>query len=292
MFQTKPTVAVLLAAYNGMAYIEEQVNTILAQVDVEPHIFISVDVSDDGTYEWCCQLEKKHQPVTVLPYGERYGGAAANFFRLINDVDFTAYNYVALADQDDIWLQDKLITGCARLTESSADAYSGNVLAFWETGEEQLIDKAQPLRRYDYCFEAAGPGCTYIFTSESLLEFKNKLQSHKQLIKSISLHDWLVYAFYRASGYKWIFDSDYKMRYRQHHSNQVGVNTGLQAKIKRMRLFATGWYRGQVGYISQFIGLTTPDFTSHWQVVKNIKEVRRKRSERVVLFFMVIFGLY
>jgi rhamnosyltransferase len=111
-------------------------------------------------------------------------------------------------------------------------------------------------------------------------------------MRSISLHDWLVYAFYRASRYKWIIDDDYKMRYRQHHSNQVGVNKSIQAKMRRIKLFTSGWYKTQVGYISQFIELSTPDFTSRWQVVKNIKEVRRKRSERAVLFFMVIFGLY
>ena len=45
-------VAVLLAAHNGLEYIEKQILSIKKQKDVYVKIFISVDKSDDGTYEW------------------------------------------------------------------------------------------------------------------------------------------------------------------------------------------------------------------------------------------------
>lgn len=292
MPSNRPKVAVLLAAYNGMAYIEQQIESILNQEAVEVSIFISVDLSDDITYEWCCKLSDEKHSVFVLPYGEKFGGAAANFFRLIRDVDFSKYDYVALADQDDIWLKDKLSTGCSKIEQMGVDAYSSNVLAFWENGKQQLIDKAQPLREYDYLFEAAGPGCTYIFSSRSLQGFKQQLTKYKELVSHISLHDWLLYAYYRASGYKWIIDSDYKMLYRQHGSNEVGVNSGIQAVIKRIKLFRNGWYKNQVSYISRFVGHVTPDYTTSQSILKNIRHLRRKPSDRVVLFFFVLLGFY
>ena len=40
----KPRVAILLAAFNGIDWIEEQINSILNQEDVNIEIFISVDL--------------------------------------------------------------------------------------------------------------------------------------------------------------------------------------------------------------------------------------------------------
>ena len=44
-----PKVAVLLAAYNGMQWIEEQLTSILGQSAVDVTVYISIDPSTDGT---------------------------------------------------------------------------------------------------------------------------------------------------------------------------------------------------------------------------------------------------
>ena len=97
-----PSIAILLSAYNGAEWIEEQIDTILKQHDVSIQLFISVDLSTDNTYDLCKELEQKKTNITILEYGERFGGAAKNFFRLIRDVNILGFDYVALADQDDI----------------------------------------------------------------------------------------------------------------------------------------------------------------------------------------------
>ena len=53
------SVAVLLAAYNGIRWINEQINSILNQKYVNVVVYISVDISSDGTYEWCKELAKR-----------------------------------------------------------------------------------------------------------------------------------------------------------------------------------------------------------------------------------------
>lgn len=103
-----PKIAILLAAYNGMQWIAEQIETIFNQQGVGVTVFISVDLSTDGTYEWTEQLAEKHNNVVLLPYGERFGGAGPNFFRLVKDVDFSGFDAVSFADQDDIWRPEKL----------------------------------------------------------------------------------------------------------------------------------------------------------------------------------------
>ena len=78
-----PSVAVLLAAHNGIMWIKKQVDTIFQQKDVDVDLYVSVDVSSDDTYEWCKELVEKNSRVKVLPYGDFFGGAAKNFYRLI-----------------------------------------------------------------------------------------------------------------------------------------------------------------------------------------------------------------
>jgi len=287
-----PNIAVLMAAYNGMLFIEGQLQSIVQQKDVNVTVFISVDKSSDGTYEWCCDYAKNNHQVKILPYGKQFGGAAPNFFRLIKDVNFLNFDYVALADQDDIWLSNKLSTACKIIEADDLAGYSSNVMAFWSDGREQLIDKAQSQRKYDYLFESAGPGCTYVMRVNPLTELKKYLLLKEKEVSQVILHDWFIYAFFRAKGYKWFINPDYKMRYRQHDKNQVGVNRGLAACLKRLNLVQSGWYKQQVSIISQLIELEDPIVNSKWAVLKNIKHTRRRLQDRVMLFFAVLLGVY
>lgn len=287
-----PRVAVLLSAYNGLTFIEEQLQSILHQQGVDLNIFISVDLSSDSSYQWCCDFAESHPQVHVLAYGQKFGGAAANFYRLILDVDFSDFDYVALSDQDDIWLNDKLVTASTKLEQGGFDAYSGNVLAFWPDGRELLIDKALPQRKYDYLFEAAGPGCTYVLRTKALLLFKKLLQSHWQQAAQVSLHDWFIYAFFRAKGFSWFIDPAYKLRYRQHSDNQVGIHKGLLASLKRFSLLSSGWCKQQVTLISDLIDEHPIDVDSRLNLLLNINQLRRRFRDRCILLIIIIIGLY
>lgn len=139
----RPRIAVLLAAYNGVHWLPEQVTSILEQEDVDVALFISVDSSDDGTEAWCEALQASNPAVTVLPLGLRFGGAGKNFFRLLHDVELASFDAISLADQDDIWYPDKLARAYQYIAQGN-DAYSSNVLAFWPDGREMLVEKHQP----------------------------------------------------------------------------------------------------------------------------------------------------
>lgn len=289
-----PTVAILLAAYNGLAYIGQQLETILAQRDVKISIFISVDRSDDATQEWCEQFAIRHPNVAVLPYGERYGGAALNFFRLLRDVDFSQHDFVAFADQDDIWLEDKLMRAIEMMRSTESAGYSSNVTAFWDNGQSRLIEKSQPQRAWDYLFEAAGPGCTYVMQSELAGEIKLAVVNQWLRIAGLGLHDWFSYAYARANGYRWIIDERPGMLYRQHLGNQVGANHGTSAFIYRMRRVAEGWGISQSALTADLVGLGGSPFVRSWsrfqrfgllQLAFRASMCRRRARDRVFFFF-------
>lgn len=288
-----PKVAVLLAAYNGMQWIEEQVDSILNQQGVAVTLFFSVDLSTDGTDQWVQKLAAKHSNVFMLPYGERFGGAGPNFFRLIRDADFSGFDAVSFADQDDIWFSDKLSRACALLQDGQCDVYSSNVTAFWTDGKQMLIDKAQPQKQFDHFFEAAGPGCTYVFNIDAASAFKRFVIELGEKIQTVSLHDWLAYAFCRHNGFKWFIDPVPSMLYRQHANNQVGTNTGLSAYKRRFQLISEKWYRRQVLAITS---LVVPDISDHLTsrlfLLKNFLLLRRRARDTLFLLAMVILGIY
>ncbi|ROM78201.1 glycosyl transferase [Pseudomonas brassicacearum] len=245
-----PKVAVLLAAYNGMQWIEEQLDSILAQVAVEVTLFISIDPSIDDTEAWCRGYAGSHQGVVVLPDVGKFGGASRNFFRLLRDVDIEGYDFIGFADQDDIWDRNKLQRAVQCLHLKGVDAYSSNVVAFWPNGRTVLLNKAQPQVKWDYLFEAAGPGCTYVMRNRLAMSLKFSMLDHWSELQSVSLHDWYFYAFARSHNYHWYIDPVPSMRYRQHENNQVGANSGLWALMARYKIIRDGWWLGQVRLIA------------------------------------------
>lgn len=282
----QPKVAVLLAAHNGARWINDQLNSILSQEGVEIQIFVSIDLSTDETFEIVAEIQNHEKRIYMLNYGEVFGGAAKNFYRMIRDVDFSTYDYVAFADQDDIWLPNKLRHSVNQIKLKSLCGYSGNVLAFWEDGRHVLIKKSYPQKKYDYLFEAAGPGCTYVFCADSLMLFKSFIIRNWNSVNEVAFHDWMVYAYFRSSGLTWFIDSLPLMHYRQHSSNQVGANIGISAYKRRFFLFLTGWYRCEIEKISSLLNLDSP---TRLFVFLNAFECRRRSRDAIILALLAIF---
>ncbi|CAI8951700.1 MULTISPECIES: glycosyltransferase [Pseudomonas] len=258
------SVAVLLAAYNGMLWIEQQLDSIQAQSMTDVSIYISVDSSTDGTEAWCAAYAARHSNVVVLPPQGKFGGASRNFFRLIRDVDFSRHDFVAFADQDDIWHEEKLVRATRTLIDHQFDAYSSNVTAFWAGGNARLLDKAQPQVEWDYLFEAAGPGCTYVLGRRLADALKASLLTNWSALQCVDLHDWYCYAFARSRGFKWVIDPVSTMQYRQHERNQVGANTGFKTLVARYKTVRDGWWFKQVRIIVELLDLIEERFVRQW----------------------------
>lgn len=260
----RPKIAVLLAAYNGMLWIEQQINSILDQASVDVTIYISVDPSTDGTEEWCASLCADNRNVVLLPSAGSYGGAGKNFYRLIRDVDFGDFDFIAFADQDDIWLSGKLKRATQFLQSGVCDAYSSNVIAFWPDGTSHVLNKAQPQVAWDYLFEAAGPGCTYVFSKKLAVCLKSALCDNWEIIQSITLHDWFCYGYARANSYQWFIDSQPSVLYRQHGNNQLGANVGLKSLLSRYRRIKSGWWFFQIALMVKVLNKAEDAFVRRW----------------------------
>lgn len=302
---TLPRIAVLMAVYNGMRWLAAQIDSILAQECVDITLYISVDLSNDDSENWCQKLANTSSRIVLLPLGKRYGSATRNFFRLLKEVDLSTFEYVSMADQDDIWNQDKLYRAVKTLKAEGANGYSSNVTAWWEDKcqKQRLLNKAQPMRKWDYVFESGGPGCTYVMSQSLATGIQQCLLQAPHLIKKLDFHDWFCYAYARALDIPWYIDRTPTMLYRQHSNNAVGVNRGLRPFIKRAKHVLSGQAFEQAQLTLQVIFNDTPQGIplslpqSRWQFFKlalKTRQCRRRIRDQFYFFclclMMAIFG--
>ena len=98
-------IAVLLSAYNGDEYIEEQIESIYHQKGVDVRLFVRDDGSTDIFVKKLKMLQRIYH--FTLIEGENVG-FLKSFFVLLRTVENA--DLYAFADQDDIWMADKLLT--------------------------------------------------------------------------------------------------------------------------------------------------------------------------------------
>lgn len=91
-----------MATYNGEKYIQEQISSILAQISKDDELIISDDYSNDNTINVIKSFKDKR--INLIENNKNIG-YAANFERALQKA---TGDVIFLADQDDIWLDNKV----------------------------------------------------------------------------------------------------------------------------------------------------------------------------------------
>ena len=69
----KPRVIVLMATFNGLDWLPEQLNSILNQVDVDISVIISDDKSPDASCEFIKKMVGSDNRITLLSRAQKFG---------------------------------------------------------------------------------------------------------------------------------------------------------------------------------------------------------------------------
>lgn len=232
-------VCVLMSTYNGEKYLKEQLDSILSQVDVEIYLLIRDDGSKDKTLE-ILDIYNKLGNVTVIK-GENLG-VKRSFLTLISMApDY--FDYYALSDQDDYWLEDKMISAINHI-EGEVKSLEDNFLYYSNTC---LVDKDlvslneigfnvdRPYNFGEILIRNCASGCTYVFGRrlKSLIQMRQDLN-----MENIPMHDHWMNMICLATGGKIVFEKKSHILYRQHGDNVVGSNkNSFFAKVIKSSLF-------------------------------------------------------
>ena len=302
-----PKIAILMATYNGGSFLSTQVESVLAQRSVDIRLFIADDGSTDGTAEYVKTLAEHDPRVSLLTAGTG-GSAPRNFMRLALHADLGDAEAVGFVDQDDIWLEDKLAQQWLLLQQH--EAVSSDVLAMFPDRDPVPLVKSQPQRRFDFLFESAGPGCTFLLRRDAFDRIADAVRAHPSL-PEIAAHDWLFYAAARVLGIEWHIDDEPTMMYRQHTENVTGANMGVAPRAKRFRQLTNGDFRRQCAVMAgiavdiadgsyadrELLGdlaaaLASSGAGSNLLLAKHAGEFRRRARDRRILRSMIVTGLF
>lgn len=230
--KTSTRISVAMCTRNGAAFVSEQVSSILAQTFLPAEIIVSDDSSTDETVELIRALVEAHNssehnsPVTLrIIVNPVPLGVTKNFEQAINACSSAV---IALSDQDDVWLPNKLEdlfevleSSRALLVFSNAELVDGSLRTLGETafGALQIRPKEeQELVKSDFksvfLRRNLATGATILFRKE-LLDFATPFPASW-------LHDeWLAIV---ASFQDRVSKTDEVLTlYRQHETNQVGL---------------------------------------------------------------------
>jgi len=291
-------VAILMPTYQGIKYINQQIQSIIKQKKINLTLFISVDPSSDGTYDFLVKLSKSIKNIKIIKHYNNFGTPTKNFFNLISNVDVNKFDYIGLADHDDVWKDDKVINGINILKKNKVECYSSSIIAF-RNDKKKYINKSYNQTKYDYYFESAGPGSTYLFKSTFIKKFQRFLKNNKNSW-NFKHYDWLIYSYARENNYKWYIDKNPTLYYRQHSNNFTGANWGFKALLARIFLVISGEAFKQSEHLSRIIKYKKNFFKNNLFYVPNFllrtNKFRRKISERILLsiyfLFIFIFGKF
>ncbi len=236
-------VVVLLATWNGAANLRAQLDSFRNQTLRPARLIVSDDGSRDETREILAGFAAADPgfPVEILE-GPRRGGAQ-NFLRLLAALP-EGTDHVALSDQDDVWLPDKIARGVRMLAQVAADrpALVGGRSyvcdALLRNQRPSPLPRRAPSFRHALVQNFAGGNTMMLNRAGADL-----LRAAAPEAGRVVVHDWWIYQMVSGAGGTVLFDAVPLLLYRQHGGNQIGANTGVEAKIRRLRWMLRGRFR-------------------------------------------------
>jgi glycosyltransferase involved in cell wall biosynthesis len=223
------TIDICLATYNGAPWVQEFLCSLDTQTYANWHLIVSDDASKDGTLK----LIKAHfidtpEKLTVVQRPHTGAGVVQNFQDAINSANS---EYVLLADQDDVWVPEKLATLLALMRQTEKDATApALVFSDLEVVDEHLntLNKSWWLYTsikpdWALSFKAmlsqnVVPGCA-VMLNRSLLKMAMPIP------KGVIMHDWWFLLVCLAFG-NVAFSPARLIRYRRHAGAHTYTHRG------------------------------------------------------------------
>jgi glycosyltransferase involved in cell wall biosynthesis len=237
-----PKLAILLCTFQGESFIRPQLDSILAQTVDDWVMWVSDDGSTDETIAILTDYSGKLGGEKLIITKGPARGFAANFFSLMFDPDISA-DYYAFADQDDIWEPHKL-----RIAIDELETIPDQTPAVYCSRTKLIDDSGKATGYSPLCKRLPGFNNALVqnLASGNTMVFNNaarNLVRQSVVAPRVPYHDWWLYLLVSAAGGVVFYDNRATVRYRQHDSNQIGINSNFQSYARRARSFMRSDFR-------------------------------------------------
>jgi glycosyltransferase involved in cell wall biosynthesis len=223
-------VAILLSTFNGEQYLPEQLASFTAQTHANWKLYWRDDGSSDGTVQQMKTFVVGQDPGRCVRHPE--GGrmrATGSFLALLRMALGGPAAFFAFADQDDIWLPEKLSHAVAALADLP-QGHPGLYFCARALVDASLAPVGQVLApRRPPGFPAAltqnlAPGCCMML-NRAAADLINQAP-----LPEGTWHDWWAYIVVTAYGGTVIAGNTPDILYRQHSANLVGEPAGFWSR--------------------------------------------------------------
>ena len=222
-------ILIVLAAYNGGRFIEQQIESIRAQSRHDWRLLVRDDGSTDDTRSVVERCAARDSRIELLPADHRRLGVWRNFSELLAHAHTRGAPYVMLSDQDDVWLETKVADTMDALHEAErrhggatpilahtdlivCDRDLRPIHPSYREYQGVYYDHREPIRTL--LLHNAPMSCTTA-VNRALLDFALP-------IPEVAFHDWWLTQC--AAAWGMIVDLPITtVRYRQHGSNVIGT---------------------------------------------------------------------
>lgn len=208
---------ILLSAFNGAAYIEEQLDSIFSQVYQEFRVYIRDDGSTDDTVQVVKQYIQANNVSDriVLACGDNIG-FCKSFFELLYMA--SEGDYWAFCDQDDYWYPDKLRLAVEWMEKQGDKDIPLLYHSGFELGNADMTKKTSYHPRY-FRYEFYNSITSNIFFGFAITI--NRGLYEKLILanpEEIKYHDWFAAMITAAFG-KYHLSGQVEAVHRQHENN-------------------------------------------------------------------------
>jgi glycosyltransferase involved in cell wall biosynthesis len=220
-------IALLMATYNGGAFIEAQLDSLLGQTMEDWQLLVRDDRSDDDTVEKIQSYAAKDKRILLLNDESVRLGASLSYFKLLEHGSAHA-DYFMFCDQDDVWLPDKIEVTLRKMQEMEKRFDSRTPLLVHtdlSVADRNLRVFAPSLWTYQN-LDPKIAGLNRLLAQNNVtgctVMINRPLAALTTPPTPVIMHDWwlaLVAAAFGAIGYV----SQSTIVYRQHGTNDTGA---------------------------------------------------------------------
>jgi glycosyltransferase involved in cell wall biosynthesis len=210
-----PLISVVLATYNGEKYLKEQIDSILEQTYTNIELIIVDDRSTDGTQAILKEYAGRSENIRVY-FNDENLGLIRNFEKAVR---YAKGDYIAFADQDDVWLPEKI--------QCLLDHIDDNMLVYSDSAYIDATGNLMGKKISDYRHLISGKNLYLLYSESGLWVAAHAMMFRRELLDLafpfspyINHDGWLTYIAMLKG--RIVFVPEVLVLYRQHGANMVG----------------------------------------------------------------------